>query len=156
MVVVVARLRAPDADLALSGRKSGEPWEVRVALDEAAPGPGSEKLWARKRIESLMDSLVEGADADRVRSEVIALGLRHHLVSKFTSLVAVDVTPSVPAGVTPAPRRLPVNLPAGWSYERVFGALPGTATPAPLWRLLGWMALFGAAGLRLAGPRRAS
>ena len=62
------------------------------------------------------------------------------LVSKFTSLVAVDVTPSAPAGVTAKTRPLPVNLPAGWSHEKVFGALPSTATPALLLQLLGVLA----------------
>jgi Ca-activated chloride channel family protein len=155
-VVIVARLRDPGADLVLSGRKNRERWELRVGLDDAAPGSGIDKLWARKRIAALMDSLSEGADVDRVRGEVIELGIRHRLVSKFTSLVAVDVTPSAPAGVTPATRPLAINLPAGWSYEAVFGALPGTATPAPLWRLLGWIALSSAALLRLVSARRAT
>jgi len=34
-----------------------------------------------------------------------------------------------------------VNLPAGWSQQKVFGTLPQTATPAPLQLLLGLLAL---------------
>jgi Ca-activated chloride channel family protein len=74
-------------------------------------------------------------------------------VSKYTSLVAVDVTPTAPAGVAAKTRPLPVNLPAGWSHEKVFGALPGTATPAILLQLLGVLALIGAALVRVLAPR---
>jgi Ca-activated chloride channel family protein len=101
-----------------------------------------------------VDSLAEGADADAVRRKVTELGIRHHMVSQYTSLVAVDVTPTAPVGVIPKTRPLPVNLPAGWSHEKVFGTLPGTATPAPLLQLLGVLALTGAALVRTLVPRR--
>jgi len=67
--------------------------------------------------------------------------------------VAVDVTPTAPPEVTAETRRLPVNLPAGWTHEKVFGTLPGTATPAPLLQLLGVLALSGAALVRALFPR---
>ena len=76
-------------------------------------------------------------------------------MSKYTSLVAVDVTPTAPPGVTAKTRPLQVNIPAGWSHEKVFGTLPGTATPAPLLQLLGILALTGAALVRALAPRRA-
>ena len=74
------------------------------------------KLWARKKIASLMDSIVEGADRAEVRRQVIDVALAHHLVSKYTSLVAVDVTPTSPTG-SPMTRAVPTELPAGWTYE---------------------------------------
>jgi Ca-activated chloride channel family protein len=137
----------------LSGRRDRNHWELRFGLVGGAQGTGIDKLWARKKIAALMDSLAEGADAGAVRREVTDLGIHHHLVSKYTSLVAVDVTPTAPAGVTP--KTLPVNLPAGWSHEKVFGALPGTATPALLLQLLGVFALTGAALVWALIPRRA-
>ncbi len=60
---------------------------------------------------------------------MVALGLRHHLVSKYTSLVAVDATP----GAT--------------GFDDEDGALlPRTATTAPRWLLLATL-LLGAAAL---------
>ena len=67
-----------------------------------------------------------------MRSEVTAVALEHHLVSPFTSLVAVDVTPTAPAGQLPKTVALPVNLPAGWVNEAVWGEVPQTATPRDL------------------------
>jgi hypothetical protein len=56
--------------------------------------------------------------------------------------------------VTAKTRPLPVDLPAGWSHEKVFGALPDTATPALLLQLLGVLALTGAALSGALAPRR--
>jgi Ca-activated chloride channel family protein len=153
-VLVVARLPDAGGEVVLSGRRDGDFWELRFGLVGGARGTGIDKLWARKKIAALMDGLVEGADPDRVQREVTELGIRHHLVSKYTSLVAVDVTPTAPKRVTPKTRPLPVNLPAGWSFEKVFGTLPGTATPAPLLQLLGALALSGATLLGILARRR--
>jgi Ca-activated chloride channel family protein len=58
------------------------------------------------------------------------------VVSQYTSLVAIDVTPTAPAGTVPATSALPTNLPEGWSYDAVIGA-PQTATPAAMHFVLG-------------------
>jgi Ca-activated chloride channel family protein len=149
-ILIVARLGEAGGDVVLSGRSDRELWELRFGLVGGAQGSGIGKLWARKKIAALMDGLAEGADADAVEREVTELALRHHLVSRYTSLVAVDVSPGAPRGVTPKTRALPVNLPAGWSHEQVFGGLPATATPALLLRLLGGLALLAAAALAAA------
>ena len=52
---------------------------------------------------------------------ILKLALEHQLVSRLTSLVAVDKTPSRPAGEPLKLTDLPINLPAGWDFEKVFG-----------------------------------
>jgi Ca-activated chloride channel homolog len=93
-------------------------------------------IWARRKIESLTDSLQEGADKGKVRESVVDIALNHHLVTRYTSLVAVDVTPARSAGEPLDSQAIPVNLPQGWSHEGVFGSLPKTATPAALHLIL--------------------
>lgn len=88
-----------------------------------------------------MDRLREGGDRAEVRSAVVAVALQHHLVSAYTSLVAVDVTPSRPEGSPGRTANVPVALPAGMVYEKVFGTLPQGATPAPLYLALGLASL---------------
>jgi Ca-activated chloride channel family protein len=56
-----------------------------------------------------------------VRPQVFSLGLVHHLVTKYTSLVAVDTTPSRPDGEPLNSHKLPHNLPHDWDYGKVFG-----------------------------------
>jgi Ca-activated chloride channel family protein len=78
---------------------------------------------------------------------VVSLGLRHGLVTRYTSLVAVERIASNPTGMQPQSHQIPVNMPAGWSYLHVFGQLPQTATPAPALLLFGLALLTGAGAL---------
>ena len=137
-IVLVARLGAdPGGGLRVSGRRDGQGWEAGFALTAGTEETGIHKLWARKKIAGLMDRLREGADRDEVRREVVAVALPHRLVSAYTSLVAVDVTPTRPAGTPVVPGVVPTNLPAGADYEKIFGKLPQGATPMPLYLALG-------------------
>jgi Ca-activated chloride channel homolog len=45
-----------------------------------------------------MDEAFMGTDEETVRKGVLDVALARHLVSKYTSLVAVDVTPARPIG----------------------------------------------------------
>jgi Ca-activated chloride channel family protein len=77
----------------------------------------------------------------------VAVALQHHLVSPYTSLVAVDVTPTRPDGTPSESANMPVALPAGMVYEKVFGGLPQGATPGPLYAALALAALLLALGV---------
>jgi Ca-activated chloride channel family protein len=68
---------------------------------------------------------IAAEEADR---RILALALDHHLVTRLTSLVAVDETPSRPAGVHLSRAELPLNLPAGWDFDKVFGGERAPAT----------------------------
>ena len=149
-VVVSVRLSGPADQVAVSGRRGSEAWTTAMSVAGGRRGPGAAVLWARRKIESLLDSLREGADPVAVRNEVVALGLEHHLVTKHTSLVAVDVTPSRPGDAELSSGALPTNLPHGWSHTGVFGELPQTATEAPLHALVSLIALLAAAALWMA------
>ena len=50
-------------------------------------------------------------------------------MTRLTSLVAVDKTPSRPDGETLKLAELPLNLPAGWDFEKVFGEQPNPFRP---------------------------
>jgi Ca-activated chloride channel homolog len=54
----------------------------------------------------------------------LSLALQHQLVTRLTSLVAVDTTPSRPEGEPLKLTDLPLNLPAGWDFAKVFGDRP--------------------------------
>ncbi|MEO8503426.1 MAG: marine proteobacterial sortase target protein [Acidobacteriota bacterium] len=138
-VTIAVRLSKPAFEMRLRGVRASEPWEHLLALSGGAPtaeAAGIEKLWARRKIGALLDGEIEGQDPSAVKSEVTAVALEHHLVSPFTSLVAVDVTPTAPTGQSPRTVALPVNLPAGWVNEAVWGEVPQTATPRDLLALV--------------------
>jgi Ca-activated chloride channel homolog len=113
-------------ELAVSGQAGGEAWHARVPVADAQGG-ALPVLWAREQISALMDRIREGAPESEIRDAVTALALEHHLVSRFTSLVAVDKTPErTEAALKSA--AIATNLPEGWTYEGVFGELPRGAT----------------------------
>ena len=58
---------------------------------------------------------------ERADARILEVALAHKLVSSQTSLVAVDRTPSRPEGAPLVRADLPLNLPAGWDFEALFG-----------------------------------
>ncbi len=113
---------------------------------EEAGGLGT--LWARAKISNLMDALREGTPEEKVRAGVIQLALEHHLVTKYTSLVAVDKTPARAPDAALKTGAMPTNLPEGWNYDAVFGELPRGATDARFNLLAGLLLLLSAWFLR--------
>jgi Ca-activated chloride channel family protein len=140
-VVVTAALASAIGDVTISGRRGDTRWEARVALAPDGIEPGIGVLWARAKIDALTDAMKGGAGEAEIRPAIVDVALTHHLVSKYTSLVAVDITPTAPAGTMPTRGALATNLPHGMSYDAVFGGLPQTATPAPLMMSIGIAAL---------------
>lgn len=150
-VVLNARLPVLETgtgELVLRGRRGNEIWETRLPIERGAERRGVDRLWARQKVRSLMDQKIRGADPETVRTAVVTLGLAHHLVTQYTSLVAVDTTPTRPDGLQPTTRAIPARLPAGWDAERLLGPLPKGGTHYPL------LIVVGLAGLALAGVVR--
>jgi len=156
LVVTASFPATPDRPLMATafGRAAGLPWKQTVG---GVPSelPGIATLWARRKIEHLIDSRVAGVDETLIRKLVIETALEHHLVSPYTSLVAVDKTPERSAAAALERRNLDNSMPAGAQWQATF---PKTATPGPLLRWLGAIALILAGSLLAATHlrRRAS
>ncbi len=153
-LVVAVRLSSSSPAVTVSGDRGGRPWSHRLALTASREDSGVARLWARFKIAALMDSSTAGAEAEQVRRQVIEVALAHHLVSSYTSLVAVDVTPGAARGAACEARPLPIQLPDGWRAEHVFGEMPSTATPGRVLLLLGFALLSLSAAVRAAGTLR--
>ncbi|HLB14333.1 MAG TPA: marine proteobacterial sortase target protein [Burkholderiales bacterium] len=143
-VVVTAALARAEGEIVVSGTLGDVPWRAAVPVTAAAEGSGMGVLWARDKIAALMDSLRENAPEPEIRAAVVDLALTHHLVTKYTSLVAVDRAPARPDGAALKEAALPTNLPDGWTYDAVFGELPRGATDARFNLLLGALLLLAA------------
>lgn len=156
-VFVRARLDSTprDSDLVkISGNSASGSWGESLSVVAGEPSSGVAALWARGRIEDLLDSLRRGAAEDSIRKSVIDTALTHHLVSKYTSLVAVDKTPARPQNANLNREQVPNLLPYGQSTEAIFG-FSATATNARA-HLLTALMLFAVAWLLLLITRRRS
>ena len=110
-LVVTARLEDGEGPVTVSGLRGGASWQDSFAVAGEFKGAGIDKLWARRKIQGLSDSLADGGDLEEVRRGITRLGLRHGLVTDYTSLVAVDPEETAPSGLQPVQRVLPVNPP---------------------------------------------
>ena len=165
----------PSGALRISGRLNNEEWSRLVPLDGVKPVAGVAGVWGRARVADQRAAYpLREPDFAKMRDRVVRTALAYQLVTEFTSLVAVDDSEIArPPEEALETSEIDRNLPAGMSFDKVFGALtvapggmqpvpakmlqdasfrkavglPQTATPAGLMALIG--ALLLAAGLLL-------
>ncbi|MBP1861044.1 marine proteobacterial sortase target protein [Rhizobium herbae] len=130
-VALTAQLDGTSAvgKLQIIGKTGSQPWRIEMDVAKASEGKGIAKLWARRKIDDLEASAYAVNDAATLDKQIETVALANHLVSRVTSLVAVDVTPSRPAGQPVASTDLPLNLPDGWDFDKVFGEKPQQTIP---------------------------
>jgi Ca-activated chloride channel family protein len=146
--------------LYVRGAAGGGVFSQRFDVASAPPRPENEalaQLWARKRIAALSDhGLAEPGEA--ARGEILALGLGHRLLTRYTSFVAVSHVvrnPNEPAGDVTQP----LPLPQGVSASAVgFAVAPEPELPVllvavALCILLPWSLRAGLRGARAARAR---
>ena len=130
-LVLAAKLDKLAGSLQIKGRIGDRPWSVTLPLANAAEGKGLSKLWARREIgDAEVARTTRQLTPEEADKAILRLALEHRLVTRLTSLVAVDETPRRPEGARLKLSELPINLPAGWDFEKVFGERPHV--PAPL------------------------
>lgn len=127
-LVVAGRVRgAAPGHVLLRGRLGERPWSARIPVAVPAPGapgvpdaPVVGTLWARRRIDALEESSPSGPSPAAVE-ELVATAIRFKLVTRHTSLVAVErelrVDPSLPLATAVVPN----ELPRGVSREGALG-----------------------------------
>lgn len=147
-LIVVAKVSNLRGTLEARGTGSDAAWATSLSMDRAAHVPGIARLWAQRRIESLEQSIDRGANADDIRAEVLQVAIVHHLVSRYTSLIAVEQTPARGEALDLVSKRIANGEPAGSL------AYASTATSAPLQILVGLILLLLAAVFAGCGARR--
>ncbi|WP_457576828.1 marine proteobacterial sortase target protein [Desulfomarina sp.] len=142
-LVVTLKTGWENESLHITGREAGNSWEMVVDATKFGVRKGVGTLWARRKIRSSMESLVLGADERKVKSVVLKTALEHHLVSRYTSLVATDTMVSRPAGTGSEQAMVKTHPVHGRQVAAaVFGGGAQTATPSTLFLLLGIVFLF--------------
>lgn len=139
-LVVVAKLSNLRGTLEARAANSETTWAKSLPLEQAATVKGIARLWAQRKIENLEQSIDRGAKPDDVRDQVLQLAIDHHLVSPYTSLIAVEQKPARDVADDLVSKRIANGEPAGSL------AYAATATSAPLQMLIG-LALLLIAGL---------
>ena len=153
-LIFTARMTEDTNAISISGQVFGTSWTTSLSLTNAHSSEGIARLWAHDRIDDLNNTVFEGSDSDYVKRRVTDLALEFGLLTRHTSMVAIDVTPVRPIEEALTTKEISTNLPDGWDYESVFGQdkqelapitmqqtvslnVPQGATPAHLLIILG-------------------
>ncbi|GAO54160.1 marine proteobacterial sortase target protein [Novosphingobium sp. MD-1] len=116
--------------LTVSGMIGDKPWSQTVDLSAAVDSPAVARLWANRRVAEIEAARAAGeTEDDQADGQIAELGLAYSLVTSQTSLVAVDETPTRPAGARLTREELPLLLPAGWDFDTLFNGAAAHATP---------------------------
>jgi len=111
----------------IRGKRAGEEFMRAIPVSLSA-NAGSYRMqssfWARSKIDDLMSQdwsgLQQGHIKPELEKEITQMGLAYHLMTQFTSFVAVEEQVVVKDG-TPQRVEVPVEMPEGVTYEGVFG-----------------------------------
>jgi Ca-activated chloride channel family protein len=87
---IALKSKFPISSVQLTGDTVTEDWYQQLIIDEGLSSKGISSLWARRKIESLLDSLITGANKEKVKSQVITTSLNHQIISPYTSFIAVE------------------------------------------------------------------
>ena len=129
VITAVYKLNAIPNKLSISGNTANGVFTKDIHITASNNTTGIDVLWARRKIDQLMNQYraqYRRVDRDRVQADITNIALDHHLVSKFTSLVAVDITPAKPDGQTNITKTVANKVKAA-----------KTATNSQLWMMFG-------------------
>ena len=109
--------------ITLTGYSGGKPYEQKLAVnfpDSNTANPGIASLWARAKVDRLMAEDYMGAQNGAVnkelKDEIVATALQHHIMTQYTSFVAVDEKQVTKNGKLETVT-VPVEMPHGVSRE---------------------------------------
>ncbi|MEM7358512.1 MAG: marine proteobacterial sortase target protein [Pseudomonadota bacterium] len=156
-IVLIGKSDSSISAVKVSGDLANQPWQQSVQLGKDTPksAPANaenlDTLWARRKIESLIDQLVANpTEKPGIKQTITELGIAHQLVTRFTSFVAVEEVISRPEGTKDKHDSVPNLMPKGSTMPA-----PQTATTATLQTLLGSLMILLAGLLRRLGRARA-
>ena len=126
-LVVVVKAKDLGSKLSITGMRSGMQWRQSVSLEDGIAKSGVARLYARRKIESfslnasdLQAALGYEDTRKYLRQKIIETGLRYHLVTRHTSLVAVENESTRPEETPLKAWPVPTHLPAGWELEEIW------------------------------------
>jgi Ca-activated chloride channel family protein len=130
-VVMMAEAKGLGGNLKVSGMIGETPWEVTLPVAHAAQGKGIDKLWAHRQVADFeVAAALREMTPEAAQKAIRDVALAHQIVSSQTSLIAVDKSPRRPSGEHLSRADIPLNLPSGWNYDKIFGEQPVLDAPA--------------------------
>lgn len=122
-LVIAAKLDEASSGFVLRGNYGNSLWTREVIFEPANSSESSDSgistIWAKRKIDTLLDRQRRSHNPEQERDAITRLALAHQLLSPYTSLVAVDVTPVRPQHEAFAKAKVPNLLPQGSNMQPV-------------------------------------
>jgi Ca-activated chloride channel family protein len=109
----------------VSGLNGSKTWSEAIKLNDDDRSEGIARMWARNKVEEMTDDLMLGGDYQILKDDIIALALKHSLITEFTAMVAVDRNPDA-SRIAQAKAAQQVPFPQGslgWRWNLLIGLL---------------------------------
>lgn len=140
VITAVYKLNAIPSKLSISGDTASGVFTKDINITASNNTTGIDILWARRKIDQMMHQYraqYRRIDRDKIQVNITNIALDHHLVSKFTSLVAVDITSTKPNGQATVTQAVANKVKAA-----------KTATNSQFWMMLGLLLILLAVATR--------
>jgi Ca-activated chloride channel family protein len=113
-ISVLAAFPVGTTGVTISGQIDGKLWSTPIALRGAPERPNLAALWARQKIKGIEATLFHGDNPKLVKAKILGTALKFGLVSRYTSLLAIDEQKAWPENEILVARQIATNLPDGW------------------------------------------
>ncbi|MGB2131324.1 MAG: hypothetical protein ACPHXW_07825, partial [Marinobacterium sp.] len=121
-LVLAMKLAAGSAQIEVGGRMGDLAWSETMNIQPAHDSRGVSVDWAQRAVQDWRRGYLRGESRERIRAAIIELGLKHHLVTPYTSMVAVDKTPVRPMSESADSQVIPTPKPHGLQFPMAQGA----------------------------------
>lgn len=148
-LTVIAKSDKPLGKIKVEGKLLDKNWTRSIKHPASNNAQNLDALWASRKIATLLDSIVIDHQTEEViKPQVVSLGVKHNLASKYTSFIAIEQQPSRPQNETSKKHAVPNLMPAG---NTMAIPMPQTATAAPVFL---WFGMIGILLALLIRPER--
>ena len=139
LIVYIKTKSSNNGKIVINGKLLDQEWNREIEYGKLAKSTGIAKLWAKSKIDYLMDQKIVGVDEETIKKQVTPIALEYGLMSKYTSFVAVEEKISRPQGERLEEKNLPNLLPEGNTMmdNSSNKSYPSTATNKDLYFIIG-------------------
>ena len=124
---IIFFLKIPDTKMAdlskpfvIKGNQRSKAWKFSIAPDQIQKGKYLNQLWAREKVADISFQRAIGFINDvQYEKQVKDIGLKHQLITKFTSLIAVDPIVSRDQSSPLLSHQIAHNIPDGWENPEI-------------------------------------
>jgi len=104
----------------IKGNQRSRAWKFSITPDKIQKGKYLDQLWAREKVAEISFQKAIGfINSVQHEQQVRDIGLKHHLITKFTSLVAVDPLISRSQSDPLLSHQIAHNIPDGWEDPEI-------------------------------------